>query len=299
MDKKIYQKMAKLILTNIFLFVVFFVVLPTGLQAQDIEDSCGIGGIEGIDHCCGYVSIEESTDVISEHKNGIGEEEVADTLEDLLNSADVLEKIQPKCFIGEPKTKELEVDNETVTACTCELQEEPEAVHNLADTCEQFFKVKDSTLTEEEEKDNELIKKELEACIDCAEDMGGLYTAIGCIPLNFSNFITNFILQIGIGIAGMASLLCIIYSAFMIQFSQGDAEKLQTAREQLVSCVIGLLLIIFSIFILRFIGKDILRLPGFEGDGQVCREDGKKESSCPNGEVCPTGTEDAVCEPKQ
>ena len=57
--------------------------------------------------------------------------------------------------------------------------------------------------------------------------------------------------------------MCIIYSAYLIQFSRGNPERIKKAREYLTSCIMGLLLIIFSIFILRLIGVDILRIPGF------------------------------------
>jgi hypothetical protein len=58
-------------------------------------------------------------------------------------------------------------------------------------------------------------------------------------------------------------MLGIIFSAFQIQISQGNPEKIKKAREMLTSFVIGLLVIIFSVFILRLIGVDLLRIPGF------------------------------------
>ena len=39
---------------------------------------------------------------------------------------------------------------------------------------------------------------------------------------------------------------------------------LKKAQELITSCIMGLMLIIFSIFILRLIGVDILKIPGFE-----------------------------------
>jgi hypothetical protein len=45
--------------------------------------------------------------------------------------------------------------------------------------------------------------------------------------------------------------------------SQGNPEKVQAAREQLTSAIVGLLFIIFSLAILTIIGVDILKLPGF------------------------------------
>jgi hypothetical protein len=66
-----------------------------------------------------------------------------------------------------------------------------------------------------------------------------------------------------LSIAAFIAIGCIIYAAVQIQLSQGDAEKLKKARETLTSCILGFMLIIFSVFILRVIGVDILQIPGF------------------------------------
>ena len=92
---------------------------------------------------------------------------------------------------------------------------------------------------------------------------GGIYTAIGCIPNDLSLFIKERVFGLALGLAGMISLFCIIYAAFQIQTSSGNAEKVKKAQEILTSCIMGLMLIIFSIFILKLIGIDILKIPGF------------------------------------
>ncbi|MDO8609209.1 MAG: hypothetical protein Q7R95_01555 [bacterium] len=101
---------------------------------------------------------------------------------------------------------------------------------------------------------------ELGSCVSCASS-GGIWTAIGCVPTNFQSFVSDFLLSIGIGLGGVVALLCIIYSAFMMQTSQGNPEKIKKAQENLTSCILGLMLIIFSVFIMRIIGVDILRIP--------------------------------------
>lgn len=98
-------------------------------------------------------------------------------------------------------------------------------------------------------------------CKSCSER--GVWTALGCIDFTLGDFVKNTLLGWGIGLAGVVSLLCIIYSAFMMQISGGNPEKLKKTRERLNSCIIGLILIIFSVFILKVIGVDILRIPGF------------------------------------
>jgi len=100
-------------------------------------------------------------------------------------------------------------------------------------------------------------------CLNCA-NQGGVWTGIGCVRTDFKGFIEETVFRLGIGMAGGFSLLCIIYAAFMMQSSQGNPEKLKKAQELITSCIMGLMLIIFSVFILRLIGVNILGIPGFK-----------------------------------
>lgn len=100
------------------------------------------------------------------------------------------------------------------------------------------------------------------ACLACAND-GGIYSGIGCVKTDVRKFVEETVFGLGIGLAGGFSLLCIIYAAFMMQSSQGNPEKLKKAQEMITSCIMGLMLIIFSVFVLRLIGVNILRIPGF------------------------------------
>lgn len=92
---------------------------------------------------------------------------------------------------------------------------------------------------------------------------GGIWTGIGCVKTTLTTFIQETVFGIGIGLAGLVALGCMIYSAFLLQTSQGNAEKITTAQDMMKSCIFGLLLIIFSVFILRVIGVNILQIPGF------------------------------------
>lgn len=92
----------------------------------------------------------------------------------------------------------------------------------------------------------------------------GVWTSLGCVyTSNMKMFIEKTVLGLGIGLAGLVALLCIIYASFQMQTSRGNPESIKKAQELLTSCVMGLLLIILSVFILRLIGVDILRIPGF------------------------------------
>ncbi|MEN9327452.1 MAG: hypothetical protein RI947_260 [Candidatus Parcubacteria bacterium] len=102
------------------------------------------------------------------------------------------------------------------------------------------------------------------ACKTCMETGNGIYTAIGCIK-NISNIqgLVTALFNVGLGISGGFAFMCIIYAAFILQTSQGNPERLKKSRDLMTSCITGLLLIIFSIFILRVIGVQILQIPGF------------------------------------
>lgn len=89
-----------------------------------------------------------------------------------------------------------------------------------------------------------------------------LDTAIGCIPINDANALMGFILGWAIGIGGGIAFLLIIVAGFQIMTSTGNPERLKGGQELMTSAIAGLIMIIFSVFILRIIGVDILKLPG-------------------------------------
>lgn len=97
----------------------------------------------------------------------------------------------------------------------------------------------------------------------CGLNNSGLQTAIGCIEATPDGFIKR-LFSIALGIAGGVALLMIILGGLQIQMSTGDPKKLQQGREIIEGAIIGLLMIIFSIFILRVIGVNILGIPGFK-----------------------------------
>lgn len=87
-------------------------------------------------------------------------------------------------------------------------------------------------------------------------------TAIGCLPVGDKNTFLVFLLRWAIGISGGVSFILIIYSGFMIMTSGGDKRRLQSGKELLTAALSGLILIVFSVFILDLIGIRILKIPG-------------------------------------
>ncbi|MCL4360406.1 hypothetical protein M1555_04125 [Patescibacteria group bacterium] len=86
---------------------------------------------------------------------------------------------------------------------------------------------------------------------------GCIDTALGCINPDPASIFTKFF-DVGIGLAGGIAFLLIIFGGLQIMTSTGNPEKLNEGRELVVSAIAGLLLIIFSVFILRLIGVNIL-----------------------------------------
>lgn len=105
-----------------------------------------------------------------------------------------------------------------------------------------------------------------EACAACfgppGAPTGKIWTGIGCIGTTTPEIVRS-LLTIGLGLSGGVVLLSILAGAFMLATSAGEPKKIQEAQEMISAAVIGLLFVIFSAIILRFIGVSILHIPGF------------------------------------
>lgn len=84
-------------------------------------------------------------------------------------------------------------------------------------------------------------------------------TAIGDIPTDIQGFAAR-ILEIAIGLAGGLALILMVIGSVRVLTSSGDQQKLAAGRDMIVAAVAGLLFLIFSVLILRFIGIQILNL---------------------------------------
>lgn len=106
-------------------------------------------------------------------------------------------------------------------------------------------------------------------CLDCmVNDKGeygttGIWTAVGCISTDLGGFVTEFIYGIGLKFAGAVAFLYFLYGAFLYLTSGGNPEKVAMGKEVIVSSLSGLLLLIFSLFLLKIIAIDILEIPDF------------------------------------
>lgn len=104
-----------------------------------------------------------------------------------------------------------------------------------------------------------------ESALNCTTDERevGINTAIGCLPYTDINPFTIFLLRWAIGLAGGVALLLFIIASFLIIFSQGDPKRLSAGKSLMISAISGVLFLIFAVYLLKFIGYNILNIPFF------------------------------------
>jgi len=106
-----------------------------------------------------------------------------------------------------------------------------------------------------------IVKTVWAADIFCSGN-NGINTALGCIPINDTSSLISWFFNHIIGIVGGLALLIAAFGAIQIITSAGNPDKVKAGQELITSAITGLLFVIFSLFLLRFIGVDILQLPG-------------------------------------
>ncbi|OGY24679.1 MAG: hypothetical protein A2Y57_00345 [Candidatus Woykebacteria bacterium RBG_13_40_7b] len=89
---------------------------------------------------------------------------------------------------------------------------------------------------------------------------GKVDTALGCFETD-PKLLASQILKWAIGVGGAVAFILMIFGSYKLIFSAGDPEALQEGRSVITSAIIGLLVIVLSVFILRVVGIDILGLP--------------------------------------
>jgi len=92
----------------------------------------------------------------------------------------------------------------------------------------------------------------------------GIDTAIGCIPFDTQTSLISFILSWAIGIGGGVAFIMMLLAGFQIMTSAGNPDRLRAGQELLTSAIAGLILLVFSVFILRVIGIDILGITSLQ-----------------------------------
>ncbi len=100
--------------------------------------------------------------------------------------------------------------------------------------------------------------------VKCTTPSGneGINTAVGCISTTSPTSLLSFILPWAVGVGGGTSFILMIVAGFLIMTSAGDPQKAKAAKELLGAAIAGLLMIVFSVYLLDVIGIRILKFPG-------------------------------------
>jgi len=253
-------------------FVLFFIPRATWAQTPNPSPallpstmSCGIASDPSKNKCCNVpkpILVFPNTgnavfDEVSKFVNGVKDAIIAPFFSSFAGT--VTSAIGTPCYEGVPSVPgyraTVEVGNQTVgvntstigvgsSNCICI----PNPKTDLSSLAPFYFCTPRAT--------------DRAACSACLGS-GGIWTGLGCVQSSVQSFIQDTLLKLGIGLAGGISLLCIMFAAFQMQTSGGNAEKLKKAQELLTNCITGLMVIIFSTLILKIIGVDILKIPGF------------------------------------
>lgn len=95
------------------------------------------------------------------------------------------------------------------------------------------------------------------------DGVDGIKTALGCVPVGLNAFSTWAQGRL-FPILALVCLALIIYGFIIIGTSEGDPKKLQLGKEIVISAISGLLIAIFGVFLIRFLLKDLIGLPGVQ-----------------------------------
>ena len=254
------------------ILLIFFCFIPSIVYGQNIADnipgvSCGVANdLTGKkDKCCDipkivdcgsnqeWVNFADFTTKLAAIIPGTGffSNKVNDALDNCKKMKDFTDNntSQEACVSGEPRIGGQLTSDFSNPSCKCTDTKATNPNQAMIEMCSKYLT-------------SSINVNELQGCFSCANN-NGIWTGMGCLPLDLGTLIGSFVLTTGMGVGGGFALLCIIYAAFMMQSSQGNPEKLKKAQEMITSCIMGLMLIIFSVFIMKLIGVNILRIPGF------------------------------------
>ncbi len=159
-----------------------------------------------------------------------------------------------RCFSpGEP----VEVDTTTNLLSICDptapnaIREQPLCNSSVIDT---IACLGGSNSTSQNANSDGVGSTNYDLCCACRVQ-GGVWTGIGCTDTTPAGLITGLI-RIVYGVMGGVALIMLIYAGIMYQ--TGNEANVKQARESIIRTITGLIVLTFSILILRIIGINVL-----------------------------------------
>ncbi len=101
-----------------------------------------------------------------------------------------------------------------------------------------------------------------EDCLSCLLEKNGSWTVFGCLPHSPSAF-AAFVLRFSLGIGGGVAFLVMVWGSFYLLTSAGNPGRINQGKKIIFYAGLGILVIIFSIFIFQLVGVQILGIPEF------------------------------------
>ena len=93
---------------------------------------------------------------------------------------------------------------------------------------------------------------------------GKSWTPLGCVDTNAGGFV-QVILRFVISLAGGLGFIAFLWGGFQLITASGDPGKIAGGKNTIYGAMGAIILLVFAVFLLQFIGISILGLPGFGG----------------------------------
>lgn len=95
---------------------------------------------------------------------------------------------------------------------------------------------------------------------------GFSWTSLGCIKTEqgVAGPLVSALLTWITRIAGGIAFLFILYGGYLVLTSQGDVLRLQQGKRTVLGAIGALVILFFAVFLLQFVGVNILGLPSFK-----------------------------------
>lgn len=101
------------------------------------------------------------------------------------------------------------------------------------------------------------------------------YTVFGCIDLGggcvpgdqdcatkaAAASLVNFFIRFLTGAVAGIAFLAIVYGGAKVMLARGDPEAIREGKRYVYGAVLGLMVVLFSVFIVKFVGGTILQIP--------------------------------------
>ncbi len=86
------------------------------------------------------------------------------------------------------------------------------------------------------------------------------FTVFGCVATDAGGF-SDFFLRFFTSVVGGLAFLGMVYGGLKVMLARGEPDAIREGKRYLYGSILGLLVVLFSVFIIRMIGGTILNIP--------------------------------------